>query len=242
VLLFSRILEYSRAYRSLLFSVVVVLGLNWDFKMLRDVLLLLFMQNNNNNYSLQDAWTGNYEFQIFNLALFYFVVDMAWVSIVPRCVRSLKTIILHHLACMVYLYLVYLHPEQFWFMGACLSIEINTWFLIARRVVNKPGFPVWNIDLPWGLSFRVKLISICFYITWFIGRCFLFPYLLTVVVKEWIVTRHFNLLVKLCMHSLFTYLNLKWSYDLIMSKINYIKKCRRNSRIGSTDNAEDKGL
>ena len=213
-----------------------MLGLNWDFATLRDSVF-----NRKSNYSLKDAWIGEYEAHIFNLALFYFVVDLIWVAIIPRCVRSPITIISHHLACMVYLYLVHLYPEQFWFMGMCLSIEINTWFLIARRVANKQGFSVWTLSgLPFGLSVRLKVISACFYVTWFIGRCLLFPYLLTVVLQEWFESKRFSLLLKLCMHSLFTYLNLKWTYDLVISKINYIKKLDQGGR--SDESQNDKGL
>ena len=173
---------------------------------------------------VKHAWTGEFEAEVLQLSIFYFLVDLFWVVLIPGCVRSPNTIIVHHLAVCVYIYLVVIHPDQFWFMGSCLSIEINTWFLIARRVMNQAGLPVWNLNLPWGFSLQVKIISLLFYSTWFLGRCILFPFLWTVVFKEWMDTKEEGILLKLLMHSVFTILNLKWTYALVISKINYMKK------------------
>ena len=114
-------------------------------------------------------------------------------------------------------------------MGACMIVEINTWFLIARRVFNKQGFPPWIIDLSF-VSIRVKLISILFYVTWIGIRCILYPYLMHEFYHVWLTHSHrvgtkWNI-VFLCvpLHAIFCLLNLKWSYDLLMSKIRYWRR------------------
>jgi hypothetical protein len=135
---------------------------------------------------------------------------------------------------MLYILIPYFSPSVRWCMGACMSVEINTWFLIARRVFNKQGFPPWVIDLSF-VSIRVKLISICFYVTWIGIRCILYPVMMVYLLKRWIknsntVGTYFNLeLVPPVLHSIFCVLNLKWTFDLIMSKIRFFRRKRRKS-------------
>jgi hypothetical protein len=125
-----------------------------------------------------------------------------------------------------------------------MLVEINTWLLIARRVFNKQGFPPWTI-LDWrnvGVIIRVKLISILFYITWIGIRCVLYPYLVIPIVQEWAlysrqVGTRWNLIsICLPLHSVFCLLNLKWTHDLLMSKLRY---WRRRGFYKSTNDDND---
>ena len=128
-----------------------------------------------------------------------------------------------------------------------MSVEVNTWLLIARRVFNKQGFPPWTIiDLSF-FSIRVKLISIFFYITWIGIRCILYPYLLLDIWNLYsdystkVAKTHWNwLLICFPLHAIFCLLNLKWSYDLLMSKIRYWR--RRGTYSADEDAEKDKGL
>lgn len=115
--------------------IIILDALNWEYDTIWHG-CILDSNNNNQITHIKNAWTGEYQDQIFNAALCYFLMDTMWVLVVPKCVRSPGTIVVHHMACLVYLYLVYIRPEFFWFMGACLTVEVNTWFLIARRVVS----------------------------------------------------------------------------------------------------------
>lgn len=97
-------------------------------------------------------------------------------------------------------------------MGACLSVEINTWFLILRRVIYKR-----QESLP---AVLVELVSLCFYISWIIIRCIIYPAILVVflqlAVKEVEITNkfwHWPMLF-IPVHLILCLLNLKWSYDL----------------------------
>lgn len=61
-------------------------------------------------------------------------------------------------------------------MGACLSVEINTWFMIARRVMyKKDQFPV----------FVQKIISYLYFFTWIVIRIFVYPYIMYLFIKIW---------------------------------------------------------
>lgn len=181
---------------------------------------------------ISKAWTGDFFFEFFYLTAFYFCVDLIWIIAQPRCVKSPMTIIQHHIATLFYIYLPYHIPQCRWLMGACMIVELNTWFLIARRVFNRQNFPPTVIGLH-GMSIRVKVISILFYITWIGIRCILYPYLIPEVYNTWVDNTKrtgttWNLLLwAVPLHMVFCLLNLKWSYDLLMSKIRYWRRRRQ---------------
>jgi len=179
---------------------------------------------------IEKTWTGDYFMEFWLFTMFYFVVDLLWICIIPRCVKSPTTIIQHHIATIIYLMVPYLYPQCQWCMGACLSVEINTWFLIARRVMNKLGLPSWTIKLPFIFSIRLKLISICFYISWVSIRCILYPIMMfplwKISVKEYRRTGSWMTLISLItpIHTVFCILNVKWTYDLFKSKLRQIRR------------------
>mmetsp|Transcript_14800 Transcript_14800/g.24469 ORF Transcript_14800/g.24469 Transcript_14800/m.24469 type:complete len:308 (-) Transcript_14800:147-1070(-) len=203
-----------------LIPLVVLNIMNWNW----DMLLL--------GKSPEHAWTGEWFFPFYIFAQSYFVADLGWMFFVPSCVRSPTTIIQHHVATILYMMIPYFFPEFRFIMGALLSVEINTWFLIARRVFNKQGFQPWIIGLPPILSIRIKLISICFYVTWVVIRCIIYPLLIIDFVTRYNArSAHFGTrfniwAVILPLHSCFVALNFKWTYDLLMSKLRYWRRSR----------------
>jgi TLC domain len=194
--------------------------------------------------SIPNAWTGDYFDLFFWVTLTYFVVDLIWIVIVPSSVKSPSVIFQHHIVTMLYILIPFYRPEVRWCMGACMSVEINTWFLIARRVFNKQGFPPWSFDLGF-VSIRVKLISICFYVTWIAIRDILYPVMMGYIVNRWWtesqkVGTYINIeAIPPVLHAIFCILNLKWTYDLIMSKVRYFRR-KGKRKIGG--GYVDKGL
>lgn len=224
-----------------LVPVVAANCMNWNWDMLLHQEKSLWQMT-----SLGDAWTGDYFYTMFYLTATYFVTDLLWMLVAPHCVRSPMVIVQHHVATLLYILIPYQVPAVHWVMGACMSVEVNTWLLIARRVFNKQGFPPWTIIDMSFLSIRIKLISFFFYVTWISIRCILYPYLLFPIwdlYKEHTeeVGSSWNLLL-VCfpLHAVFCALNLKWSYDLLMSKVRYWTRSSSNG--GDADNAKDKGL
>jgi TLC domain len=216
-----------------LVPVVVLNVMNWSWDQLLQ-----------NPTKLGEAWTGEYYESFFYTVLGYFVADLLWVSVIPACVRSPSVIIQHHLATIFYIMVPHTLPHVRWCMGACMSVEINTWLLIARRVFNKQGFPPWTINFSF-FSIRIKLISTLFYVTWIGIRCILYPYMLIHIFNQYLeytkeIGTYWNLLI-VCfpLHFVFCMLNLKWSYDLLMSKIRYWK---RRGIYNAEDAEKDKGL
>ena len=101
-------------------------------------------------------------------------------------------------------------PEYRWFTAALISAEINTWFLIARRLALKLKKD-HNI---------VDIISACFYLTWIVIRMFIFPAVLCIFlylayerITETQSFLHPELLF-LPLQFLLVGLNVKWSVDL----------------------------
>lgn len=96
-------------------------------------------------------------------------------------------------------------------MGACLSVEINTWFLILRRVVYKRKIRVLT-----------DVVSACFYLSWIAIRCFVYPAIMVTFVNLWLQAMrdtnqiwHWPMLF-MPVHFCLCLLNLKWSYDLFL--------------------------
>jgi len=193
-----------------------ILNWNWD--------LLTSTNHFTNSLPFENCWTGDYFDLFFNTTVSYFVIDLIWVLVVPRAVKSPSTIVQHHIASLLYLTLPYQIVELRFLFGVCMSVEINTWFLIARRVFNKQGFPPWTIDLPYLFSVRVKLISICFYVTWIAIRIILYPYVLVIfygIRQNSPESDHGKYLIPIaaCLHMVFCFLNARWTLDLVNSKI-----------------------
>jgi hypothetical protein len=204
-----------------LVPIVVLNVLNWNAEKLWKVA--------KGTGSIRQAWTGDWFQPFFAITFMYFIVDLIWILRVPSCVKSPLTIFQHHVCTLFYLYIPFAVPDYRWCMGACMIVEVNTWFLIARRNFNKQGFEPWIIDLSF-FSIRIKLISILFYATWIPIRCVLYPYLLLPFCQLWLeystkVGTRLNL-VLLCipLHFSFCLLNAKWTYDLLVSKVRYWRR------------------
>lgn len=73
--------------------------------------------------TLADAWTGEWFHIFFACTATYFVVDLLWILLVPKCVKSPSTIIQHHIATLIYILMPYFKPELRYFMGACMSVS-----------------------------------------------------------------------------------------------------------------------
>jgi len=168
----------------------------------------------------QAYWT------FFFVVLFYFVSDLIWVITVPKCVKSVLTIKIHHTVSISYLILPFTYPEYGRFLGYVMLVELNTWFLIARRYWRRSS----------------KIFSIGFYITWVTVRVGLFTYLMinsfesylekvfvqldvdqsgTLTRREIMRLRNWVHLMMLApmFQTVFCALNWKWTYDLILQKM-----------------------
>ncbi len=124
----------------------------------------------------------------------------------------------HHVVAMIYLLGPIYYPHYRWLMGAVLSVELNTWFLICRRLVYRSNY------CPSGYTkispIITTTVSAFFYITWLAIRCYLYPRVLFLFFRLW--KEEIELQGKLFfwellfipVHFVLCVLNLKWTYDL----------------------------
>lgn len=118
----------------------------------------------------------------------------------------------HHTAAMFYLMGPIIWPEYQSFVGSILSVEINTFFLIARRVVFKTSSPISPL--------LQQFVSTMFYGTWIWIRCYVYPDILVTFlsmavdrVRETNIYFHWEMIF-IVAHAVLCVLNVKWTYDL----------------------------
>jgi len=103
-------------------------------------------------------------------------------------------------------------PEYQSFVGSILSVEVNTFFLIARRVVFKTSSPV--------PPFVQQFVSYMFYTTWIWIRVYVYPYILVTYLyiaadRIEATNRYFHLeMIFIVAHAVLCVLNFRWTYDL----------------------------
>lgn len=206
------------------FNLIALLPVIW-FNLQNWTATLFIGRSNLLNTDLPDLWHGEAFHLFWWLTFGYFVADALFLLLVPQCVKSPRMIMCHHIGTIVYICVPKLRPEYGWLMGACMIVEVNTWFLVARRYFNKNGSKAFTRGVPLTESCRLLLVSSCFYVTWFAIRLFFYPYLFYVIVGEWLkyswrVGRYINVIAPTpVIQAVLIYLNVKWSIDLLRSKL-----------------------
>lgn len=169
------------------------------------------------NYNI-DVWNlsitfhGDYFYLNWSLTLLYFLTDLVWVARVPICVKSPGVIVKHHIAAMFYLMGPFFWPEYQCFVGSILSVEVNTFFLIARRVVFKASSPIPPLVQ--------QFVSTMFYTTWIWIRCYIYPYMFVIFLfmasdRIQATNRYWHWeMIFIVAHAVLCVLNVKWTYDL----------------------------
>merc|ERR1712157_486966 len=103
--------------------------------------------------------------------------------------------------------------------------EGNTWFLIARRTWNKKGDKPFSPGMHLRKSLRLTLVSTGFYASWIMIRVLFYPYLWFQIVHEWykfsleVGTPINSILITPIIQTVLICLNLKWTLDLVRSKL-----------------------
>lgn len=213
---------------------VIILNLaNWDYTAIRQWAGAAAVT------SIPSSWHGHYFMPFWWTTCSYFVADVIFVLLSPRCVRSPSVIMKHHLITLAYICVPLYFREYEWLMGSCLLVEINTWLLIARRFFNRAGDkPFFSIGVPFTKSLRIKVISVGFYVTWFAIRIIGYPALMLPVVRAYDThtmltgTRLNALAIAPLFHLVFIILNFKWTVDLVRSKLRPSKRARRSMQKG----------
>jgi hypothetical protein len=141
----------------------------------------------------------------------YFFVDAAWLIIFPRSVASPRIIIAHHAVAALGWYTPMWKPPLAVYASACLLVEINTFFLIGRRVIDNEVLK--------------SVFKVCFHISWIALRVVMYPmvlYFFTIETINDVKTVGTVLSVYslgLILLIALTILNMKWTYDIYGRKL-----------------------
>jgi len=176
------------------------------------------------NYEFPSGhYTGDYFWAMWTTTLIYFIIDLTWVALIPICVKSPGVIIKHHIVAILYMTGGPFYPQYRWVMGATLSVELNTWLLIVRRLVYRSCYCSSYRTAPPVIT---ATVSTLFYITWIVIRCYLYPKLLFIFFDMWMIQIEstgqylFSELMFIPVHAALCVLNFKWTYDLFKPIIN----------------------
>jgi hypothetical protein len=151
---------------------------------------------------------GYYLLGIFSIYLF---IDTIWIAVQPKCVLSNPTaLIIHHIASFVFLSIPFFEKQFYWHGALNLFVEVNTFFLILRRLVT--------LD-----STLYVLLDRCFLATWIVLRLVVFPIVVVFFSYEYIrFTKECNgnwmniMILAPILQSILTLLGFKWTYDMVL--------------------------
>lgn len=145
----------------------------------------------------------------------YMLIDIIWLLVSPTCVASPALIILHHIVAVAGWLTSAFDPNIQPWTSAAVSVELNTFFLIARR-----NFPS-NLALDFG-----------FVVTWVALRLGVYPYMVYGYYRKF--SEHIHPQHGLNVYSisyicllLLMALNLKWSVDLVSNRKSFFSKGAR---------------
>lgn len=168
--------------------------------------ILIFFYQSHDEALVDSAWN----FQILSLNG-YILVDSLYLIINPTCVSALKTVLFHHVIVFFGWLLVPHRVIEFRLIATCLlAVEINTFFMIARKYQPFQKYPTLK-----------SLLRVGFYLTWIPLRLIIFPYCCYVGYYEALHFYNetgtlFNVATAGWLLLIFmTFLNIKWSVDLV---------------------------
>lgn len=168
----------------------------------------------------QFVWTGTFFESLRQSFLLYFLIDTAWIYLYPRSVKSPQMIYIHHGISMVGLLLI---PDQTSkLVSSLFFIEINTWLLICRRLFNNGYLDEYRYLNILGkvVNTDIKIVSILFYISWIYYRLIVMPQLFLSMVMITLKSQSLVNIGVCAIQGMLTLMSIKWSKDLLMSKIN----------------------
>lgn len=99
-----------------LIPMIVLNIMNWNWEK---------MFNLKKKETILDTWKGDWFDQLFYATALYLFVDLVWILIVPKCVKSQPTIIQHHIFTTAYILYFYFEPDKRWAVGAYMSAQVR---------------------------------------------------------------------------------------------------------------------
>ena len=191
------------------------------------------LSNLNNTYSI--VWNGSYFNYFWITTMIYFIIDFIWIYLIPNCVKNSNALLIHHIVTIINLLFQYFLIDNVeWITSTCLIVEINTWFLILRRLDFQINNNLVRIIMKYYINFM-------FFFSWILIRLFLYPYLVYYIFISYeyyyqlLSFQYHNyspsfflvlnpVLFPLVGHLLLCTMNFKWSYELIKNNLFNLSK------------------
>lgn len=157
---------------------------------------------------LVDTASERYFYLQYFCFVVYVLTDTLWLIMKPNSVSSAATILPHHFICLVGWNITLINKSLARWISLAVLVEINTFFLIARRNVREN-----------------KFIAFCFYFTWILIRCIIYPSIFVIIIMNYIeeYKKNFIILNSSCLALVLgfclVYLNFKWTVDLYRKSI-----------------------
>jgi hypothetical protein len=148
----------------------------------------------------------------FYIFLVYITTDVVWLTLFPKSVPAPALILVHHVVCIIcWTIPLYWDSTYADISSELCVVEVNTWILTLRR--------------HWKGKYVSSILEVLFYITWVAIRNIYYPYKLLQSVPRYM--DHSKIrggyvndgLFFFCLLILMNYLNTKWTWDLIKSKL-----------------------
>ena len=107
-------------------------------------------------------------------------------------------------------------------VSTLVFIEINTWLLICRRLFNNGYLEEYKYLNTLGrvVNTDIKIVSILFYISWIYYRLIVMPQILYSMLIITLQSQSYTNIGVCVIQGILTLMGIKWSHDLLMSKIN----------------------
>lgn len=138
----------------------------------------------------------------------YMIFDTIYVFLIPSSTASdPNTILIHHVATLIYSLVPCYAPRLSWHTAALLTVELNTFALTARRNVAKDTLPF-------------HFFNVLFYLTWVVIRLIAFPVFVTIFFFEYQSRIKEEgplnvVLLAVVFQGLLTLLSLLWTWQMV---------------------------
>ena len=150
---------------------------------------------------------------LYRATIFYFVVDIVWISLHPKAIlTSATTIILHHILAIVFTAIPVIYDSQFsWHMSVLMLLEVNILLMTIARFLSIGTYAHGSVQL-------------LFYTSWVILRLIMLPIMLAFFIYEHsrislTLGTVFNVgLIAILLQSILVFMSFFWTFEMIRKR------------------------
>ena len=162
------------------------------------------------------SFKGNIFWYFYTICGVYMIIDTVWICMNSSFLQfgSPRIIISHHIAAIAAIGMVCVANDDvsklLWCAG--IATEINTWFKTLRNLISDHA------------SLWYKFVLVCFYVSWVLTRCILFPFVVFWCLFKYFIFGDMTLSIvwkiSFPVIVMFMLLNIYWTTDLLWNRLN----------------------